>query len=185
MLNFQRRRTSTDSHHLQSILSDNQYLFCRLQLHRKNLNPLSGRIVFQKNDTVGSDCAGCGVMFRRIERAERLVCFHRRAENEFQHAACLIVESFERSATVTESFEIGVCKHIAVITLLSLGRESVCPSSVFKVQPVSGSLIGVVRSSPVADDSPVKCPLPFQDTVEKVFVVAEMLTFVEIVGSHH
>ena len=60
----------------------------------------------------------------------------------------------------------------------ALGGESIGPGAEFEIETISGSLVGIVCSAPVADYSPVETPLSFQDIVQEVLVMTEVLTFI-------
>ena len=61
------------------------------------------------------------------------------------------------------------------------GDSSGTTGAELEVQTIVDGLPGVVAAAPVGNDGPVEAPLPFQYTVQQALIVADVLTFVQII----
>ena len=123
-------------------------------------------------------------MFGRIERPERFLRIHRRAENQPQHPAGLVVERGRRSLALAQHVEIGSGQIVVVIGVAGSPAQTVGPRPELHVETVLGGLLRVVDAAPVGDDHPVERPVAFENVVQQILVVAAMLALIFIVGAH-
>lgn len=114
----------------------------------------------------------------------RFAGVHRRAENQPQHPARLVVERRRRSLALAEHIEVGGGEVIVVVGVAGTPAQTVGPRTELHVETVLGGLLRVVRAAPVGDDHAVEGPVAFQNVVQQVAVVAAMLSLVFIVGAH-
>ena len=124
-------------------------------------------------------------MRRAVQRSERLLRIHRRAEDQTQHPAHLVVQRLHVGFALAQEIQIGMRQIVVVVGVPSPAPESVRPRAELHVQSVPDRLFRVVDAAPVRDHNPVEPPFPFQDVVQQVLVVAAMLSLILVIGPHH
>ena len=179
MPHLERRGAAAHGHHLDRILAHDGD-----GLRTPEVDGQHPALVFQQHHALAGDTARSGQMFGRIERPERFAGVHRRAENQPQHPARLVVERRRRSLALAEHIEVGGGEVIVVVGVAGTPAQAVGPRTELHVETVLGGLLRVVRAAPVGDDHAVKGPVAFQNVVQQVAVVAAMLSLVFIVGAH-
>lgn len=179
MFHLKRRGTAADGHHLHGVLAhDKQFLRFR-KVDRQH-----PAVVLEQHHTLARDAACGGIMLRRAERPEGFAAVHRRAEDQAQHAAGLVVELPSTHLAPAEQFEVGIRQ---VVIAVGIGRapvQAVRPCAELHVEPLEDGLARIVHAAPVGDDHAVERPVALEDVVQQVLVVAAMLALVFIVGAH-
>ena len=118
------------------------------------------------------------------EETERLLALHRRAVEQTEQAAHLLVEFRRRVLSLLDSLLVGLGEIVTVVGIGLAHRQSVGPGAELQVESVPDGLVGIVAATPVADHHPVEAPVLLQDLVEHDIIVAIVLVFIEIVCAH-
>ena len=180
MADLERRGTSPDGHHLDGVLTHDGDRFYAGKVDRKHLI-----VVFQQHHTLAGDAARSGRVFGRVERSEGFARIHRRAENQAQHAAGLVVEHVGRSLALAKQVEVRIGEVIIIVGVAGSPVQAVGPRTELHVETVLDSLFRIVHTAPVGNNHAVEGPVSFQDVVQQVLVVAAMLALIFIVGAHN
>ena len=178
---LERRGTAADGHHLDRILTHHGNGFGFRKVDRQY-----SAVVLQQHHALACNAARGGQMLGGIQRPERFAGVHRRAENQPQNPARLVVELFDGCFSLTEHFQIRSCQKIIVIYIANVQRpvDPVRPGTKFQIQSVPGSLFRVVDAAPIGDDHAGERPVAFENVVQQILVVAAMLALIFIVGTH-
>ena len=179
MPDFERRGTAAHGHHLHGVLPHDGNRLRFPQVDRQY-----PAVVFQQHHTLARNAARSGKMLGRIERSERLLRIHRRAENQAQHPARLVVERRRRCLAFAQHIEIGSGQIVIVIGVAGSPAQAVGPRTKLHVETVLCGLLRVVNAAPSGDDHPVERPVAFENVVQQVLVVAAMLALIFIIGAH-
>ena len=176
---LERRGAAAHGHHLDSVLTHDSD-----GLRPPEVDGQHPALVFQQHDALAGDTARSGQVFGRIERPERFAGVHRRAENQPQHPARLVVERRHRSLALAEHIEVGGGEVVVVVGVAGSPAQAVGPRTELHVETVLGGLLRVVRAAPVGDDHAVEGPVAFQNVVQQIPVVTAMLSLIFIIGAH-
>ena len=196
-LHLQRRRTAADSHHLDGILADDQYLFIfsKVEGQQRLLGFLvlrrevGERTVLQQHNAFAGNLPGCGIVVVGTEEALCAVGVHRRAEVQTQHATHLLIKCLHQvglalACGFIDEFLVRLGQIVAVVGICAAHRQTVGPRAELHIESVEDGLLGVVTAAPVAHDDTVEAPVAFQDAVQRDFIMAVVLVVVEVVGTH-
>ena len=124
-------------------------------------------------------------MFLSAHRAERLVHVHRSAESQSEHPADLLVKTFLAELSCKNSLLIGLCKIICIIYAFTGRHLLAYPCSELHVKTSENGLLGVMAAGPVGHHHSVKAPLPFQDVIDQIAVMAAVSASEKVVARHH
>ena len=141
-------------------------------------------IIFQQYDALLGDLKGGLIVAVGAEEAIGLVSFHGRAIVQTKQTTHLVVEFLRGVLALTDALLIRIGEIIAVVSVGLAHRQTVSPGAELEVKSILHSLVSVVAASPVRDHHAVETPVLFQDLVEHDIIVAVVLAFVEIVGTH-
>ena len=112
------------------------------------------------------------------------VRIHCSTEGEPQNTTYLFVQNLFVDLFVSEFDEKWCGQKIFVVGVAPTPSQSIGPGPHLHVKPIVCGLIGLMGSAPIRDHYAVKFPIPFQNVVEQVLVVAAELVFVFVVGPH-
>ena len=124
-------------------------------------------------------------MLLSAHRTERLVCVHRSAECQSEHPADLLVKALLAELSGKDSLLVGLCKIICIIYAFTCRHLLADPCSELHVKSSEHSLLGVMAACPVGHHHTVKPPLPFQDVVDQIAVMAAVRASEKVVARHH
>ena len=117
-------------------------------------------------------------------RTERLVSVHRCPEDDTQHSAYPVVQTFFTELTGKDTLLIRTCKIIYVIYTFSCRHLLSYLGTELDIKTSEHSLPGVMCSSPVRHHKSVKSPLAFQDIVDQIAVVAAVSASEKVIAGH-
>ena len=100
-LYLQRRRATTYSHHLNSVLTHNEDALAAL-------NRQHTAIVLQQHDTFLGNLQGCLVVTLRTEEAIGLLAVHRGTIEQAEHTAHLVVKFLRGILTLLDQLFVGI-----------------------------------------------------------------------------
>lgn len=153
MPDFERRGTTAHGHHLHGVLPHDGNRLRFPQVDRQY-----PAVVFQQHHAFARNAARSGKMLGRVERSERLLRIHRRAENQAQHPARLVVERRRRCLAFAQHVEIGSGQIVIVIGVAGSPAQAVGPRTELHVETVLCGLLRVVNAAPIGDDHPRRTP---------------------------
>ena len=179
VLCLERTAAAADGHHLDGILADDKHTLGLVQVDGQHV-----ALVLQQHDAVLGNLERRVIVCLAAQEATGAVAGHRGAEVEAQHAAHLLVEFAGGEFAFLDEFLVGQGQVVSIVGVACTPCQAVGPTAELHVQAVLDGLLGVVGSSPVADDHTVILPVAFQYLVECVLVVAAVLVLVQIVGTH-
>ena len=123
-------------------------------------------------------------MLLGAERAPRTVGIHRRAEDQPQDVARLVVDGLHRHLAAAQHLQIGLGQVVLVVAERALRGQAVGVGAHLDVEAVQRRLARVVGAAPVGDDAAVEAPLTAQNVVQQHAVVAAVLAQIAVVGAH-
>ena len=177
MHRFQGRGSAADGQFLDGIFSHDKDVL-------RVFDRQQAALIFQQDDAFSPNAARGGKVFGRGKRAVRAVFRQGSPVHQAQHAAHFVVE-FIRAIFAGFNFPlVGEGQIVFVVGILGFHVEAVGAGTEFQVQAVGDGLVRVVATAPVADDGAVKAPLTLEDIVQQVLVVAAVLVFVKVIGTH-
>ena len=104
-------------------------------------------------------------MLFRSYRTIGFLTVHRRTEYQTKNTGSLVVYRRHRHLAILQHLEVRIGKVIIVIGKCTFGCQTVGVRTHFNIQSVDGSLIGVVCTAPVGNDTAVEFPVAFQNLV--------------------
>ena len=118
------------------------------------------------------------------EETNGFVALHRGAIEQTQHTTHFLIEFLRGIFSLLDGLFVGRCQIISIVGVRLAHRQTVSPRTELQVESIAYSLIGIVATSPVADYHTIEAPVLLQNLVEHNIIVAVVLVFIEVVGTH-
>ena len=120
----------------------------------------------------------------RAKESVRTLTIHCSAIEQTQHTSYLVVKFLRSIFSFLYESLVCIGKIIVVICIGCTHGKTVRPCSKLKVKSILHSLVGVVRSTPIAHHHSVKLPILLQYLVEQYGIVTVVLVLIQIVCTH-